>query len=238
MIKKPIPHLREQVLLMLRAALFDLDGTITVLTLPLDAMRSDTKKYYIDHGMPPNLIEPADGISSTRVKAKDFFFAHGLTEAEWERMEREVDALLSRHEGDAAWDARLISGTLDVVTEIRKLGVKTAILTNNGRQAVDIILRHLPLRDYFDIIQTRNESPNPKPYPDGILHVLKRLGVSPEEAVYIGDAQIDAVAARRAGITFWAVATGETPKEKLMEAGADRVFDKLHDILPMIRQLV
>ncbi|MCF2136247.1 MAG: HAD family hydrolase [Candidatus Thorarchaeota archaeon] len=223
---------------MLRAALFDLDGTITVLTLPLDAMRSDTKKYYIDHGMPSSLIEPADGISSTRVKAREYFFTHGVTDAEWERMEHEVDALLSRHEGDAAWDARLISGTLDVVTEIRKLGIKTAILTNNGRQAVDIILSHLPLQDYFDLIQTRNESPNPKPYPDGILHVLKRLGVSVDEAVYIGDAQIDAAAARRAGIPFWAVATGETPKETLQEAGADRVFDNLRDILPVIRQLI
>ncbi len=223
---------------MLRAALFDLDGTITVLTLPLDAMRSDTKKYYIEHGLPPEIIEPADGISSTRMKAKEYFFAHGISESEWERMEREVDEVLSRHEGGAAYNVRLITGTLEVVAEIRRLGIKTAILTNNGRHAVNIITKQLPLENYFDIIQTRNESPNPKPYPDGILRVLDKLGVTVDEAVYIGDALIDAVAAQRAGIRFWAVATGETSKETLLEAGADMAFDSLRDILPVIRQLV
>ncbi len=223
---------------MLRAALFDLDGTITVLTLPLDAMRSDTKRYYIEHGLPPELLDSADGISSTRVKAKKYFFSHGITEEEWSKMESEIDEMLSQHEGSAAHNAQLISGTLDVVAEIRRLGIKTAILTNNGRPAVNIILKQLPLEKYFDLIQTRNESPNPKPYPDGILRVLERLGVTADEAVYIGDALIDAVAAKRAGVPFWAVATGETSREDLLAAGAARAFNSLEEILPVIREMM
>jgi len=223
---------------MLRAVIFDLDGTITVLTLPLDAMRFDTKEYYIKRGLPPFLLDPADGISSTRVKAREYFVSQGIEPEEWDRMERELDALLTKHEESAAHGTRLIEGALAVVEQVRKMNLKTAILTNNGRQAVDIILERLPLGRYFDVIQTRNESPNPKPFPDGILHVLKRLGVSVDEAVYVGDAVIDAVAAKRAGILFWAVTTGETPKEDLVKAGADKVFDSLSDVLPVLREMV
>jgi len=223
---------------MLRAVIFDLDGTITVLTLPLDAMRSDTKEYYIKRGLPPFLLDPADGISSTRVKAREYFFSQGIDPEEWDRMERELDALLTKHEESAARGTQLIEGALAVVEQVRKMNLKTAILTNNGRQAVDIILERLPLERYFDVIQTRNESPNPKPFPDGILHVLKRLGVPVDEAVYVGDAVIDAVAAKRAGIRFWAVTTGETDKDELINAGADKVFDSLSDILPVLREMV
>lgn len=220
---------------MLRAVVFDLDGTITELTLPLDAMRSDTKKFYIELGLPPDLLDPEDGISSTKMKAREYFLSHGMSIEEWESLDREIDEILTRHEAEAAKSARLIRGVLDVVAEVRKMGLKTAILTNNGRHAVEIVLERLPLGDYFDVIQTRNESPNPKPYPDGLLALLKKLSVSRDEAIYVGDARIDAAAAKRAGVRFWAVATGETNALELKKAGAERVFGRLAEILPALR---
>ena len=63
---------------MLKALVFDMDGTITHLTLPLEAMRSDTTKYFISKGLPPELLEPADGISSTTGKARDYFLNNGF----------------------------------------------------------------------------------------------------------------------------------------------------------------
>jgi len=219
---------------MLRAVVFDLDGTITRLTLPLEAMRADTKRFYIERGLPPDLLDPVDGISSTRMKAREYFLSRGLGEEEWAIMEREIDGILTRHESEAAKSAELIQGVLDVVKKIRNLGLKTAILTNNGRDAVEIVLRRLPLKGYFDVIQTRNESPNPKPYPDGLLLLLKQLGVSKSEAVYVGDAVIDAAAAKRAGMRFWGVATGETSVEDLEQAGAERVFGRLEEIIPAV----
>ncbi|MFX1265117.1 MAG: hypothetical protein ACFFH0_07035, partial [Promethearchaeota archaeon] len=97
---------------MLKAVVFDLDGTLTVLALPLDAMRNDTKKFYITRGLPPDLLDPEDGISSTRVKAREYFQSQGATTDEWENMQAEIDGILSAHEGwavlkeevDELWD--------------------------------------------------------------------------------------------------------------------------------------
>jgi HAD superfamily hydrolase (TIGR01549 family) len=208
-----------------------MDGTITELSLPLEAMRNDTKEYYILKGLPPELLEPADGISSSTAKARSYFLSNGVSIDEWDIMELEVDVILSKHEGYAAETAELLPGTLDVVKKIRSHGFLTAILTNNGRSSVNQIMTQIPLEEHFDIIQTRHESPKAKPHPDGLLKIIEILGVELDEAVYIGDALIDGTAATRAGIEFWGVATGETSSEVLVEAGASVVVDSLDGIL-------
>jgi len=219
---------------MLKALVFDMDGTITVLALPLEAMRNETKEYYLTRGLPPELLEPADGISSSTAKAQEYFLSTGLSHDEWLQMELAVDVILNDLEGSTAGDAIELPGALDVVKKIRELGLRTAILTNNGRSSVDIIMKQIPLVDYFDIIQTRHESPRPKPYPDGLLKIASELNVTLDEVVYVGDAMIDGAAATRAGIEFWGVATGETPREVLVESGASLVFDSLDEILQEI----
>ncbi|TFG34385.1 HAD family hydrolase [Candidatus Thorarchaeota archaeon] len=216
---------------MLKALVFDMDGTITELSLPLEAMRQDTKEYYIAKGLPPTLLEDADGISSSTTKAREYFLNNGISPDQWKLMEREVDEILSKHEGYAAETARLLDGTLDVVKKLRQNGYLTAILTNNGRSSVEKIIEQIPIAEYFDVIQTRHESPQPKPFPDGLWKIASELGVEKSEVVYIGDALIDATAAKRAGIEFWGVATGETSAEVLHEAGASKVFNALDGII-------
>ena len=216
---------------MLKVLVFDLDGTITHLTLPLEAMRRDTKAYYISKGLPPETFESADGISSSTGKARTYFLNNGYSQDDWDVMESEMDTILSQHEGFAAATATPIDGTLEIVAKLRDSGFKTAILTNNGRPALDKIMKQVPLQENFDLIQTRHESPRPKPFPDGLLKVTSELGVSLSEVVYIGDALIDGTAAQRAGIEFWGVSTGETNADALYEAGASKVFSSLEGVL-------
>lgn len=222
---------RLGVVTMLKAIVFDMDGTITVLKLPLEAMRKDTKSYYISKGFPPDQFETSDGISSSTGKARKYFLSNGYSEDDWEKMESEMDTILSQHEGSAAVNASPIEGALDIIKKVRDAGLKTAILTNNGRPALDKIMEQIPLGEHFDLIQTRHESPRPKPYPDGLLKVSSELGVDGSEVVFVGDALIDGTAATRAGIEFWGVATGETSSEKLYEAGASKVFTSLSGVL-------
>ncbi|MFX1481737.1 MAG: HAD family hydrolase [Promethearchaeota archaeon] len=223
---------------MLKALVFDMDGTITVLKLPLEAMRNDTKEYYISKGYPSDQFEESDGISSSTGKARDFFLSNGFSLDEWNKMESEVDSILTQHEGFAAADAVPIKGALDIVQRIRDAGLKTAILTNNGRPALNRIMEQIPLREYFDVIQTRHESPMPKPYPAGLLKIASELGIDAKEMIYVGDALIDATAAKRAGIDFWGVATGETSRDRLSKAGASKVFSSLNGVLDAVLEIL
>ncbi|MDF1540937.1 MAG: HAD family hydrolase [Candidatus Thorarchaeota archaeon] len=215
---------------MFKAVIFDLDGTIIQLDLPLERMRDDAKNYYINEGLPPELLEPADGISSSTAKAKEHFLTNGLSQEEWDVMQQELDVLMSKHEKTSAKHAHLMDGVLESVQAIKSMGIRTAILTNNSRHATDIILKQLPLEELFEVIQTRHESPTPKPYPDGLIHIIEKLGIKVDEAVYVGDAVIDGVASSRAGMHFWGVSTGETKAQDLESAGAERVLASLREI--------
>ncbi|MCK4279968.1 MAG: HAD family hydrolase [Candidatus Thorarchaeota archaeon] len=223
---------------MLKAVVFDLDGTLTVLNLPLEAMRKDTKAYFISKGVPTNLFEPADGISSSTTKAREYFLSTGMFPDVWKKHESEMDAILDKHEASATKQVTLMEDTVEVINGIKDLGLKTAILTNNGRGSVNAILEQVELGGLFDVIQTRHESPRAKPFPDGLLKIVARLDVERDEAIYVGDAGIDAVAAMRAGVEFWGVTTGEIDRESLLGAGAAMTLESLSHVLAEVRNRI
>ena len=66
-----------------------------------------------------NVIEPSDGISSTKLKAKDFFSCRGLTSEDWTSWCAELDEVLDLHEARVADQVSLIDGSINIVTRIR-----------------------------------------------------------------------------------------------------------------------
>jgi HAD superfamily hydrolase (TIGR01549 family) len=164
--------------------------------------------------------------------------SQGMLNQEWELMQKTVDDMLTEKETEVAKKTEALDGVVDTINRVRALGIKTAILTNNAREAVSIMLKYLPFSGLFEVIQTRHESPNPKPFPDGLILITKKLGVALNEAVYVGDAVIDAVAAQRAGIEFWGVLTGSAAKQDLIDVGAELLFDSFDEMLPQVESRI
>ena len=75
-----------------------------------------------------------------------------------------------------------------------------------------------------------------KPLPDMLLEGLSRLGVSREEAVYVGDMAIDVHVARAAGLPVWLVPGGAQGKESPVEAGPDRVLTGFAELLELLSE--
>jgi phosphoglycolate phosphatase len=68
-----------------------------------------------------------------------------------------------------------------------------------------------------------------------LLEGLRRLGVSPAEAVYVGDMDVDVQTAKAAGVPVWLVPGGATGVAEAAAAGPDRVltgFAELLELLP------
>ena len=66
----------------------------------------------------------------------------------------------------------------------------TAISTNRT-DTMETILDTFALRPWFDMVVTAITAPRPKPAPDGLLMILERFQVRPDETIYIGDSVID-----------------------------------------------
>lgn len=90
-------------------------------------------------------------------------------------------------------------GILPMMEKLRESGVKIAIVSNKLHPAVQELNR----RFFTDLVTSavgESETVRRKPHPDGVLKALEELGSRPEEAVYVGDSEVDWETARQAGL--------------------------------------
>lgn len=85
--------------------------------------------------------------------------------------------------------------------KLAKLGYKLGVVTSKDEERTKLILSMLDVT--FCVIQTPNEKYRGKPCPDHILIALAETNTDPDEAVYIGDMEVDYIAASRAGIDYF-----------------------------------
>jgi HAD superfamily hydrolase (TIGR01509 family) len=139
---------------------------------------------------------------------------------------------LRNRELQGAENASLIPGALETLNAVRRAGLKTALLTRNTQQSVDIIMRRVcQLRSQFDFVCTR-EHGTIKPQPDSILDTCKTLGIRPQRTLCVGDYLYDLQAANSAGAVSVLITTHRD--WKTFAPQADFVIDKLEELLKLI----
>lgn len=86
--------------------------------------------------------------------------------------------------------------TIKILSQDYLLGIATSRLEENVYEVPDLAA----LRHYFRVTVAYEDTINHKPDPAPLILTAERLGVSPEESVYVGDAETDLQAARAAGM--------------------------------------
>jgi len=79
--------------------------------------------------------------------------------------------------------------------------VHLAVCTNRST-SVDAVLDGFKLSGYFSFVMTAARASFPKPHPDPLNRILAHYGLQPEEVLFIGDSEVDALAATAAGVPF------------------------------------
>ncbi|GFO64209.1 HAD family hydrolase [Geomonas paludis] len=79
--------------------------------------------------------------------------------------------------------------------------VELAICTNRA-SSMDMLLADFGLDGYFSCVMTAGRVKNPKPHPEPLFKVLEHYGLAPEEALFVGDSDVDRRAAQGAGVPF------------------------------------
>lgn len=111
----------------------------------------------------------------------------------------------------------------DFLNTVRSLGKRTVLITNATREILNAdadMVGLAPLSQYFDHIQTAEESTHKKPDPRVFDPSLVALGAEAHQAVYIGDELKDYYAARDGNIAFIGVETGMSTAAEFSRAGA------------------
>jgi HAD superfamily hydrolase (TIGR01509 family) len=80
-----------------------------------------------------------------------------------------------------------------------RAGVDCAVFTGRGRDSTALLLGGLGLAGAFRTVLAGDDGPPPKPAPDGVLEIARRLGCAPRQLLVVGDSPLDVEAARAAG---------------------------------------
>jgi len=148
-----------------------------------------------------------------------------------------VNDIIDLYEMEAATTTTLFEDTRYVLEALKNNGLKIALVTNNGRKATQYMLKKFNLEEFFDIVITRNDGLRLKPYPDGILWVLDKVGVSRSRTLFVGDSTIDVKAGKAAGVMVAAIRSPFFKSPSDFEIKPDYLLNRLSDILPLVRRL-
>lgn len=126
---------------------------------------------------------------------------------------------------DRWWDGAVAAalpvpfpGVLAGLAGLRTSGIATGVVTLQDRDRLSWWIPP-PLADLLDVVITRQDAPA-KPAPDGLHTALDRLGVTPANALFVGDSPDDMTAARAAGALALGAGWGWHPPDALRTAGA------------------
>ena len=112
--------------------------------------------------------------------------------------------------------------------------VLLGVATGKSRRGLDILLDAHDLRPLLVTQQCADDHPS-KPHPSMIEAALRDTGVSPENAVMVGDSSYDIQMARAAGVRSIGVSWGYQPVDQLQ--GAAAILDDIRDLPSLLHQM-
>ena len=212
-----------------KVALFDLDGTVLN---TLDDLADAVNTVLATNKMPLRTCdEVRQFVGNGIAKLIERAVPNGTDDATVDKVVADFKTYYSAHSADKTAP---YAGIPEMLGALRAKGVRTAVVSNKADFAVQPLVKQY-FGDLFDMAIGEDVEKRPaKPAPNMVRHVLETLGARAEDAVYIGDSDVDVLTAKNAGLSCIAVTWGFRDRECLKNAGAT-VFadtpDELQDLI-------
>ncbi|MEA5004282.1 MAG: HAD family hydrolase [Christensenella sp.] len=218
---------------MIKAVIFDLDGTLLDTLASLEktgnqmlrdlgfaAQESDKYRYFVGDGA-ATLVERA------LVAAGDAQLVH---------LEEGMRLFRSYFKEWCSYGVRPYDGIVELLDTLRKKGVKTAVLSNKPHaQTLEVIGEYFG-GGAFEIVRGQMDDVPKKPDPAGANHIVKELGIRPDDCLYVGDTDVDMKTGLAAGLFTVGVLWGFRTERELRENGAMALVEKPDGILDLVGQ--
>jgi phosphoglycolate phosphatase len=213
---------------LIKAVIFDLDGTL------LDTLKDiagAVNKGLTDMGLPQHPVEKFRS-----------FVGHGQTELVSRalplkhRTPANIETLAKRFWDyyDIEWylNTKTYPGVLYMIQLAVGRKIKLAILSNKAHFFTKKMIRHFfrgamirHTKNPFGIYSGEQSGKPTKPDPTLALELAEKLKVMPENIAFVGDMPVDIQTAKNAGMLAVGAAWGFAGRERLVEAGADMIFN-------------
>jgi len=211
-----------------RAIVFDLDGTLID---TLDDLAAAMNHALQALGLPPH---PRDACRLMIGNGTDTFALRALGPGHAHLKDRLLEIMMPYYRQHAMNRSRVYDGVTETVDELRRRGLRLAVVTNKDQPYADQVMGHFFSNGAFDQVVGVGPHVPVKPDPTGTLRALEALAVPPGRALFVGDSEIDVATARRAGVPFVGVTWGFRDPPTLRQAGAQTFINTPTELLDLV----
>ncbi|SMP13092.1 phosphoglycolate phosphatase [Shimia sagamensis] len=211
----------------MQTVIFDLDGTL-VDSAP--DIRASVNKMLAEEGLPdlnlPTVISFVGNGLPTLVRRVMAHFS--IEDSQFSRLNARVLAI---YNASTYEHTVMYYGVREVLSILHAKGVRLGVCTNKPEEPARHVLDALDLTQYFDVVVGGDTFEKRKPDPLPLLKVIGETSLS--DVLYVGDSEVDAETARRAGVTF-ALFTEGYRKSPVEDMPHDMRFSEWREFLSVV----
>ncbi|MCB9498710.1 MAG: HAD-IA family hydrolase [Bacillales bacterium] len=209
-----------------KAVLFDLDGTLLDTSLDLSgALNYALKK----NGLPERTVNETKQFTGNGIRV---LVKRAVPGGEMNPLyEKTFSDFKTRYSAHLLDKTVPYPGIIDVLKKLKNDGYKLAIISNKN----DLLVKQI---DYFyfdgkifDVVSGTTPDVPFKPSPEMVNLALLKLGIKKEEALYVGDTNIDFDTAKNANVDVIMVSYGFKPKQFLIDYGVKDIIDSPQELI-------
>ena len=207
--------------------IFDLDGTLLD---TLGDLAASVNYALRTHGMPEHSLDDVRRFVGNGVrKLMERAVPDGADNPLFDETFATFRQYYMAHSLDTT---RPYEGIPETLTALKARGCHLAVVSNKMMAATQELCHHF-FSDTIEVAIGEDEAAGicRKPAPDTVFAALKALGVGKEDAVYVGDSDVDIQTARNAGLPCISVLWGFRDRDFLLQNGAETFISTPSELL-------
>ena len=205
--------------------IFDLDGTLLD---TLNDLHASCNYALHTHGMPERSLEEVRQFVGNGVKKlMERAIPDGLENPLFEDTLQTFRQHYLLHNLDTTLP---YPGIMEMLQQLKAQGKRIAVVSNKFYAATQDLCKHF-FGDTIQVAIGEREDIKKKPAPDTVLEALRQLQVTRQDAVYVGDSEVDVETARNSGIPCISVLWGFRDRTFLLEHGATTLIEHPQELL-------
>jgi len=207
-----------------KAVIFDLDGTILDTIGDIAYAVNSALEFY---GFPHRTEEEVKGFIGN---GSLMLIRRALSDENAEKFDdsfvKEVRAKFREEYQNHMLDKTYpYEGITELVDELKSMGILSAVVTNKDDGSAVPMIKHY-FGNRFDFVRGVRSFNERKPNPDLTLSLLSEWGVTPDQAIFVGDGMADLLVSKACGIDYIPIGYGYTePKRLFAECQKNPVCD-------------
>lgn len=212
---------------MYKTYIFDLDGTLLD---TLGDLTTSTNYALRQYGMPEHTVDDIRCFVGNGIRK---LIERAVPDGEENPLFEQVfKTFFDHYEVHNLDTTKPYDGVVELLRQLRQRGCRLAIVSNKFYEATEALAEHF-FADTIEVAIGEHEAAGirKKPAPDTVEEALRRLGVGKEDAVYVGDSDVDLMTACNSQLPCISVLWGFRTREFLLEHGATTFAETPEEVL-------